>query len=69
MPKLKQYDTIVAEYRPARTRHLRFALVGTFMAAWVIEDGPMEGQWAMQAAPPFPLAWVPACDLKRIGEG
>lgn len=73
---MQQYQEVHAVFKPMRTDDLHQKMVpfigksSTFMAAWVIEDGPYKGQWAMQNLnfdwPPYP---VPECDLEIMGGG
>lgn len=74
---LKQFDKISTRFLPVRRDDLRpgaESLIGTvmtFQAAWIIEDGPYEGHWAMQVldSGPLPFYWVPDVDLEFPGQG
>lgn len=67
-------EQVQATFAPARIDDLRSGLaesIGcrtTWQAAWMIEDGPYTGQWAMMPLPPGDLVvgWVPECDLAEI---
>lgn len=46
------------------------ALIGkelTWLPAWIIEEGPYQGQWALQMVDPVPapFGWAPEEDVKR----
>lgn len=72
---IQQFARIEATFTPQRSddlnpRALRF--IGrrlTWLAAWVVEDGPYKGQWAFTAdinGSSLGLGWVPECDLSDI---
>lgn len=73
---MRWFEQIRGEYRPQRTDDLREGVaesigrVSTWMAAWTIEEGPYEGQFAMMpdVHDGFPFAWAPLCDVKPIPE-
>lgn len=68
----RQFQRVEAVFQPRETGNLvagADALVGQrfeWMAAWVIESGPYEGEWAMQFMGPgtAPFAWAPSGDLQ-----
>lgn len=68
---MEQFDKIRATFTPQRTDDLRYGAEkcigweGEWTACWIIEDGDYEGQWAMSPdrEKPWPMAWVPLCDL------
>lgn len=72
---LQPFDRITATFTPRRTDDLKpgaHAFIGTTIeweVAWIIEEGPYEGEWAMVPAhyatrPPF--AWAPSGDLTPV---
>ena len=74
---MKQYDVVEATFSPPRTddlRHEAEVCVGKryqWMADWLVEEGPYEGQWAMTPYPLAPMddrkfAWVPESDLRDV---
>lgn len=81
---LEQFDWFPAEYQPQRRDDLKPAAEewigwrGLWEAAFVIDEGPYEGQFACTVklkrdgtyGAPYPparaFAWVPQCDLKPI---
>jgi hypothetical protein len=78
---MRQFDTTRATFRPTRTDDLRPGVelwIGcrlTWQAAYIMDEGPYEGEWAMMPLDHdlpvrFPAAWVPLCDLAIIdGDG
>lgn len=74
---MKQFDRVVAAFRPARTDdlgpHVSRAIgqIIEWEAAWIIEGGEYAGQWAMRpvGTARWPFSWVPECDLVPILEG
>jgi hypothetical protein len=44
--------------------------VGLWERAWLVEDGPFDGEWAcaLLEPRPAPFAWAPESDLRRIEE-
>jgi hypothetical protein len=69
---LTQYDIVIATFQPGRTDDLRagarevIGYRGQWEAAWVIEDGPYEGQWAMVPEEHLKFAWCPESDLEGM---
>lgn len=70
---MEQFDRFIATFKPQRSDDLKsraYALVGTrceWEAAYVIEEGPYEGQMACTPVlSRAPFAWAPACDLADI---
>lgn len=73
---MEQFDRVTATFAPANmltlkpdaAKHIgqRFE----WMAAWIIEGGPYDGQFAMQVQTiPCPsFAWAPLCDLEVIAQ-
>ncbi len=71
---MELHDCVMATYQPARRDDLKpgvaewIGLYGEWCAAWIIDDGPYAGQYAM-AVPDLaiglrlPFGWVPECDL------
>jgi hypothetical protein len=69
-------DTVRAVFKPKRIDDLRtdavecIGQVAVWYEAWVIEDGPYEGQRAFIAEQPrLPMGWVPESDLDILGPG
>lgn len=71
---MEQFDKVVGTFQPVQMDTLRpeaVAFIGqciTWQALWRIEDGPYEGDWAMQevGALHFPY-WVPSRDVVPVG--
>ena len=76
---LEQFDRFRATFEPVRTDDLTprsvdwIGWTGVWQAAWVIEEGPYEGQFACTVydrGPDSPqadaFAWVPECDLNLL---
>lgn len=70
---MEQFDRFIATFQPQRTDDLKPGadrIIGTrceWEAAYVIEEGPYEGQMAcMPILGSAPFAWAPACDLADI---
>ena len=71
---MEQFEVIEAKFKPMRTDDLvpgAFEWVGRktrWQAAWILEDGPYEGDWAMTPHGDDRLsavfAWVPLRDLE-----
>ena len=75
---LLRFERVAATFRPQRIDDLRpelkpwIGFCDVWYAAWTVESGPYEGQWAMmledttatrnEAA--WPCYWVPLCDLE-----
>ena len=72
--KLQRFDKVLATFSPRRVDDLRdeapaaIGLRGVFAAAWLIEEGPYRGQWAMSPNDfeRFRFGWVPLCDLSDV---
>lgn len=78
MSKIQQFDKVEARFTPKRIDDLRAGAhqfigeIAEFRALWVIEDGPYEGQWAMEvprnwdARSGGEFVWSPECDLSPV---
>lgn len=70
MTELQQLIWVEATFAPSRTDDLRdrvppIGYRGKFQALWIIEDGPYEGDWAMQPDYDSPYVhWIPSRDLQ-----
>ena len=70
-----QYTKIKGIFKPQKKETLRgeaTPFIGKplkFMAMWIIEDGPYEGQWAFQPRTMddkrVPMGWVPQEDIEE----
>lgn len=72
---MKQFDEIRAVFAPLSTDDLKpgsrafIGRSGIWYAAWRIEDGDYEGQWAMVPKEAgWPFHWAAECDLELIAE-
>jgi hypothetical protein len=71
---MKQFEVIEATFKPKRIDDLvegSEAWIGRrtqWQAAWILEDGPYNGEWAMTPHGDdrfkAPFAWVPLSDLE-----
>lgn len=69
---VEQFDRFIATFQPERTDDLKPGAehyIGQrceWEAAYVIEEGPYEGQMACMPVFDMPFAWTPECDLADI---
>ena len=69
---LAQFDRFIATFEPGRSDDLKLKaipMIGQrceWEAAYVIEEGPYEGQMACMPVLDALFAWAPACDLADI---
>ena len=67
---MQQFDKVTAIFSPTKVDDLVEGMdtfigkSGEFTAAYILENGVYEGQFAMQTPICWPCAWVPEADLK-----
>ncbi len=76
--RLEQFDRVIGLFKPRNTADLipgAAAYIGwrfLFQAAWIIEEGPYVGEWALQivlvsmGAPLPPFAWLAESDVEIL---
>lgn len=78
MSELQRFEKVTAHFTPKRLDDLKMGArqfigeIAEFRALWIIEEGPYEGQWAMEVPREWDarsngeFVWAPECDLTAV---